>query len=382
MSRHADWIYRGGHSALCLYAESGPHAGAAMATEHFRADAPERLLERVPSGAGTLLTSADGWRFAPEVFDGAALAWLEAMQGEAVRALVVARGMGRHVRWREDVPVLLDRTGGAAGTLAGARLLLETRLFGADVSEYPDLLAPGVFEDGGAWTAESAGAGSGWAVATDPLTGLPGVAYDLHADAGTTATIHAQAVLPAVGALGPSIPGEPGRLPLAFVCRLSGVADVLATGATVRLTLTALSYADRAATQASVLSAATTPEARSVEPVPFGNGSDPQDEDVRMTYPEGAWVARVALEVTASGGGASGAVRLAAPSLLTRAPNGSTLTPGGARAGVSGLKMAPDGTTLYVYDPASVTGSTDYRHTIVVPADAVIGGCPPALLGD
>lgn len=371
--RETDWIYRGGYSALCLYVAEGALAGAAMATDAFRTPGPASLVEREPTGAGTLRDVAGGWRVAVEVFDGAALAWLSAVReaGAEVRALLVARGMGRHLRWDEPVPVLVDTLHGG---LSGGTLLLECRAGDAAVYERPDLLMPATFADGGGWTAENAGAGSGWAAADDPLTGLPGEAYALHADAGETASLHATATVPAVGAVGN------GALALCFVARLGGVGAVLATGATIEVTVSALTYANRALSHAAVLSGGKWLE-RSAEPVPFADGAE-QDEDVRITYPEGAWAARVAVEVTAAAGAASGPLTVSSPSLLTRAPDGATLTPGAARAGVAGVKMAPDGRTLHVYDPASVTGSTPTRHTIVIPAGAVVKGAEPLILGD
>lgn len=372
--RHTDWTYHGAQRALCLYVESGTNAGAAMATTAFVSGPPERITERVTAGDGTLLTSAAGWRYAPVVYGGAALAWLEAMEGSPVRALVLGRGPARHLRWQEPVPVLLDREGGGSENgLAGARLTLETHASDAAVYEYPDLLAPAAFESGGDWTVENAGTGSGWSTGTDPLTGLPAPRYTLHADAGETATLWAQCVLPAVGAFGPAEADGPGRLPLNFLCRMEGAETVLDNDATVTLSITSLTYADRAATQASVLSGATTPAGRSTEPVVEAEPDDgAQDEDVEATHAEGAWVARVAIEVTADAGGASGGLTVYAPTLLTRNGDGATLTPGGAQAGTSGLKMGRDGTTLYVYDPASVASQTPNVNTIVVPETSVI----------
>src|SRR5690606_32183684 len=323
-----------------------PDTGAAVATSAVRPVAFADESEYRTLATGKRARVARRRAVAPEVVQEAVIRTLREWEGDGaeVRAVLVARGQGRHYQWEELTPALVEPFDGLPGQLQGDRLLLSSDAFGAEVYEDTNLLAPLSF------TEAAEDAEGGWFYFSDGVTAEPVWGTDadgnptatLSADAGETVALFADRVLPAPGL----------RVNFAL-----NVGTIPAKGdATVRLTVTALTCAeygyDEYGPPGTGYGAQAAAEAEEV----FTEGDEGEPEALSYTIPAGTYAGRVALEIaTDAGAGQAQAVTFSLPGLYTRALTGAPV-----QKTQWGVKVMDAGgeRKLYTYGPASQAVAT------------------------
>lgn len=157
MSTYApSWYLRAGYGRLllwCVDAEGDPvTAAGTVDTAMVRplAYSPGAPDERV-TGLGTVDERATVRAVLPEIASWPDVHRLRTWKadGRSIVGVVFAAGRGRHLLWREPVPVILTPFSDGRGTLEGDRLRMETHLYAPDVTEDPDLLAGATWEEDG-----------------------------------------------------------------------------------------------------------------------------------------------------------------------------------------------------------------------------------------